>query len=136
APVLYEDYPAGVDTVVLKNVAPGVADAFVAADIFNAPGYTLVHKVAFNADSQADEAFVSEGGETFVSEAGETFVSEASNTVTLTFSPPLIKSLAKGTAINYENVAYTMKFKDDSQSVKISSDRTYHKQVELIEYIA
>ncbi|MDH5394520.1 MAG: hypothetical protein OEY11_15150 [Gammaproteobacteria bacterium] len=136
APVLYDDYPAGVDTIVLDGMVPGVADAFVAADIFNAPGYTLVHKVAFNADSQsANQRYLEDGTPRLLEDSTPRLMEDA-NTVTLIFSPPLIKNLSKGTAINYQNVAYTMKFKDDSQSVKISAMRTYHKQVEMIEYIS
>lgn len=135
APVVYEDYPAGTETIALSGMTPDVVNAFVAADLFNFTGYTLVHKVAFNEDSAGNNRCVFEDGDTCLLEDGDEELLEDANTVTLTFSPPLNKSLTKGAAINYQNVVYTMKAKTDTQSVKVSSNKTYMKQFELEEYL-
>jgi len=136
APVLYDDYPAGTDTIVLDAMVPSVVKAFAASDIINFGGYTKVHTVAFDADSQANNTRVLEDGTVRLLEDGSDRLMEDANTVTLTISPPLYKALNKGVSVNYNNVAYTMKFKTDSMSVDISAPRFYSRQVEMIEYIS
>ena len=135
SPVLYADVAAGADTIVLDELVPGTADVFVASDIINFGGYSKVHKVAFSAASPDSPRLLEDGTPRLLEDGSERNMEEH-GTVTLTISPPLYKALTKGDAVNYSNVAYTMKYKTDSQEVKITAPRFYAKQIELEEYLS
>lgn len=136
APVVFENYAAGVDEIYLDAMPPGVAGAFWAGDVFNLVSYAKVHKVAFTADSEPANKLLLEDGFAILLEDGSNLLLEDANTVKLIFSPPLIAPITKGQVVNYSNVSYTMKFKTDVQEISVSAPSIVRKQVELEEYIA
>jgi len=126
---------AGSETVRVDNITAGLADAFKASDMVKFQNHSKVYMVT--ADVSAGSGFLKTLAGDYLLQLGGTdkIKQQIDGQLDLSITPPLIQDLTDNETVTYDNVQFTMTFKNGIQKFKTGATNKFNFAVDLIEAI-